>query len=111
MEGFITLSDFEKLDIKVAEIINVSDIEGADKLYKIEADVGGKQITIVAGIKMYYKKEELLGKRIVVVTNMQPIKIRGITSEGMLLAAIEKDTDKIALLIPDRDIEVGSNVA
>ena len=105
----ITIKDFEKLDLRIGEIISVEDIANADKLYKLEVDMGGKQIQLVAGIKPYYKKEELVGKKIVVLVNLQPIQIRGITSEGMLLAAIKDD--KLSLLTIDKDIEVGSEVA
>ena len=105
----ITLKDFEKIDMRIGEILNVEDISNADKLYKLEVDIGGKQIQLVAGIKPYYSKDELVGKKIVVLTNLQPVQIRGVFSEGMLLAAV--NDDKISLLTPDKDIEVGSKVA
>jgi len=105
----IELKDFEKIELKVGEIISVDEIAKADKLYKLEVDIGGKQITLVAGIKKDYKKEKLPGKKIVVVTNLRPSTIRGITSEGMLLAAVKGD--KIRLVTVDGDAEVGSTVA
>ncbi len=105
----IEMKDFEKLELKVGEIIRVDEIAGADKLYKLEVDIGGRQITLVAGIKKQYKKEKLPGKRIVVVTNLRPTTIRGIASEGMLLAAVKGN--KVNLVTIDGDAEVGSDVA
>jgi methionyl-tRNA synthetase len=105
----IEMKDFEKLELKVGEILRVDDIPGADKLYKLEVDTGGKQITLVAGIKQNYEKEKLVGKKIVVLTNLQPATIRGITSEGMLLAAVKDDDVKLVTI--DGDIEIGSDVA
>ncbi|UCC91670.1 MAG: hypothetical protein JSV39_00120 [Candidatus Aenigmatarchaeota archaeon] len=105
----IEMKDFEKLDLKVGEVLRVDDIPGADKLYKLEVDIGGEQITLVAGIKENYKKEDLAGKRIVVLTNLRSANIRGVTSEGMLLAAVKGDN--VRLVTIDGDIEVGSDVA
>lgn len=105
----VDIKDFEKLELKVGEIIQVNDMPGADKLYRLEVDVGGKQITLVAGIKENYKKEELAGKKIVVLTNLQPASIRGVASEGMLLAAVKGEN--VRLVTIDGDIEIGSDVA
>ncbi len=105
----IEMEDFEKLELKVGEILRVDDIPGADKLYRLEVDIGGKQITLVAGVKDNYKKEELTGKKIVVLTNLQSTTIRGVTSEGMLLAAVKGDN--VRLVTIDGDIEIGSDVA
>lgn len=105
----IEMKDFEKLELRVGEIIKVDEIAGTDKLYKLEVDVGGKQITLVAGIKKHYKKEKLPGKKIVVVTNLRPTTIKGVTSEGMLLAAVKGENVKLVTV--DGDVEVGSHVA
>jgi methionyl-tRNA synthetase len=105
----IEMKDFEKVEMKVGEIIHVDEVAGADKLYKLEVDVGGKQITIVAGIKKHYPKAKLPGKKIIVVTNLRPTTIKGITSEGMLLAALKGE--KINLVTVDGDMEVGADVA
>lgn len=111
-EEIVNFSDWEKLDLRVAEIIKVEDIEGADKLYKLEIDVGelGKRV-ICAGIKKYYEKEELEGKKIVIIANLQARKMRGIESQGMLLAASNDDKSKVVLLVPDKEIEAGSKVS
>ena len=86
----ITFDAFQSMDLRVAEIKSCEEVEGADKLYKLSIDVGEER-TIVAGIKQFYTKEELIGKRIVMVTNLEPRKIRGILSHGMLLAASTED--------------------
>jgi len=105
----IEMKDFEKIEMKVGEIISADDIAGSDNLYKLEVDIGGKQITLVAGIKKNYKKAKLPGKRIIVVTNLRPATIKGVTSEGMLLAAVKDDDVKLVTV--DADAKVGSNVA
>ena len=105
----IEMKDFEKIEMKVGEILRADDIAGSDNLYKLEVDIGGRQITLVAGLKNSYKKAKLPGKKIIVVTNLRPATIKGVTSEGMLLAAVKNDD--IKLVTVDADAEVGSNVA
>ena len=106
----ITFDDFVKVDLKVAEIKACEDIEGADKLYKLTIDMGEER-TIAAGIKQYYSKEELIGKKIAVVANLEPRKLRGIMSYGMLLAASSDDRSSIVLLTLDKDIPNGSKIS
>lgn len=106
----VNFADWEKLDLRVAKIIKVEDIEGADKLYKLQIDVGkeiGKR-TICAGLKPYYKKEQLKGRKIIYFSNLKPRMLKGIESQGMLLAASTDDHKKVSLLQPDAEIEVGS---
>ncbi|MFH1521728.1 MAG: methionine--tRNA ligase subunit beta [archaeon] len=110
MEGIIEFTDFEKLDLRVAEIQSVEDIEGADKLYKLEINLGDEVRTICAGIKEFYSHDDLKGKKIIVLKNLKPRKLRGIESQGMLLAASNKDHTKVSLIFPDQDMEVGSVV-
>ena len=108
----ISFSDWQKLDLRVAKILKVEDIEEADKLYKLSIDLGkeiGKRV-LVAGIKQHYTKEELKGKKIIVFTNLEPRKLKGIESQGMLLAAVSSDEKNVFLLQPDRDIELGSKI-
>jgi methionyl-tRNA synthetase len=105
----VSFDDFKKLDFKIGEVISVEHVPNADKLYSLQVDVGGKQIQLVAGLRNIYKEDELKGKRIVVVTNLDPVTIRGIRSEGMLLAAV--DGSDVSLLTVDRPIKVGSGVA
>jgi len=106
----ITFDDFMKLDLRVAEIKACEDVPGADKLYKLTIDIGEER-TIVAGIKPYYSKEELLGKKIAVIVNLEPRKLRGIESHGMLLAASTEDKSSVVLLTLDRDIKNGSKIS
>jgi len=104
----ISIDDFNQMVLKVGVIEEVEDIEGADKLYKLIVDTGEKR-TLVAGIKEQYKVEDLKGKRIVVITNLEPVTIRGIRSDGMLLAAVDGDT--ISIISPDQDVRLGTNVS
>lgn len=115
-EGIINMSDikyddFAKLDLRVARIKRVEDIEGADKLYKLTIDVGelGER-TICAGIKQHYSKEQLTNKSIIIIANLEPRKLKGIESRGMLLAASNPDHTKVILLSPEQEIEPGSKV-
>ncbi len=115
MEGIISFNDWQKLDLRVAKITKIEDIEGADKLYKLEIDLGkelGKRI-LVAGLKPHYKKEKLKNKLCVVFTNIEPRTLKGIQSQGMLLAAVDENKEEkeiVKLLQPDEDIELGSRV-
>jgi len=111
-EGIIEFGDFAKVDLRVAEIISVEEIEGADKLYKLSLNVGelGERV-ICAGIKPYYSSEELIGKKIIIVSNLAPRKLKGVESQGMLLAAGSKDKDKCVLLTIEKDIENGSRIS
>lgn len=106
----INFADFEKMNLRIAEVKKVEDIEGADKLYKLEISLGKENRVICAGIKQFYTPDELLGKKIVVLTNLAPRKIRGIGSYGMLLAASNEDHSKISLICPDQNIKAGSVV-
>ncbi|MCD6246978.1 MAG: methionine--tRNA ligase subunit beta [Candidatus Diapherotrites archaeon] len=83
----ISFADFKKVELKVAKILEVEDISGKDKLYKIKIDLGNEQRQIVAGIKPFYTKDELTGKNVIVVANLEPAVIAGVKSEAMLLAA------------------------
>ena len=114
MENVTTIQyeDFTKLDLRVAEIKQAEEIEGADKLYKLTLDVGELgQRTICAGIKEHYTKEELQNKKIIIIANLAPRKLRGIESQGMLLAASTNDHAKVILLTTDTDIEPGSSIS
>ncbi len=111
MADLIKYDDFAKLDLRVGTIKSVEDIEGADKLYKLSVDLGeiGSR-TILAGIKKHYKKEELKEKQIIVIVNLEPRKMKGSESQGMLLAAGSKDDSKLILISPEKGIENGSKV-
>ena len=106
--NLISIDDFCKVQLKVAKILTAERVEGADKLYKLTVDLGYEQRTVVSGLVPYYTIDELVDKKIVLVSNLKPAKLKGIESQGMLLAAGEKDVVK--LLTIDGDIEIGSSV-
>jgi len=102
----VSYEDFQKLDLRIAKIISAEDVKGTDRLLKLNIKIGEEERTIVAGIKEHYCAEEIIGKKIVVIYNLQPVKLRGIESNGMLLAAV--DNENIVLLTVDKDISEGS---
>ena len=104
----VNFDDFSKLDLKVGKILEVSHHPNAEKLYQLKVDVGGEIIQLVAGIKPFYEPEQLENKLVVVLTNLEPKNIRGVLSQGMILAAQGKDD--ISLIISDKEITVGSTV-
>ncbi|NPB05950.1 MAG: methionine--tRNA ligase [Aquificae bacterium] len=106
----VDFSDFQKLDLRVGEVLEVEEIPKAQKLYKLLVDLGEESPrTIVAGIKPYYKPEELKGKKVVVVANLKPKKLMGVESRGMLLAA--SDGENFSLLTVDRPVKNGARVS
>lgn len=107
MDG-ITIDDFMKVDLKVARVIQAYEIEGADRLLRLEVELGGEVRQLVAGIKATYTPGELAGKYIVVVANLQPAKLRGVESQGMLLAATTDAGPVLATF--DRPVTSGSRV-
>ena len=104
----VSLEELKRLDIRVAQVLEAKAHPQADKLLLLKIDTGEKQKQIVAGIKNFYKPEELPGKQIVVIDNLEPAMIRGEPSEGMLLAA--QDAQGISLLVPERPVKQGSQV-
>lgn len=111
VEGIVSFGDWSKLDLKVGEILEIEDVPGADKLYKLKIDLGTETRTLVAGLKQNYTKEELEGKRCIVFCNLEPKKLKGIESKGMILAAVNDDHSEVKLIQPDGDIELGSKVS
>lgn len=108
---YITIDDLSKVELKVGQILEVSRVEKSDKLYKLTVDIGSEKRTIVSGLVNYYKEDELLNKQVVVVTNLKPAKLRGVESQGMLLAA--GDDDVVKLLVLDNNagtLENGANI-
>jgi methionine--tRNA ligase beta chain len=104
----ITFEDFKKLDIRIGRVISSEKIAGADKLLKLEVDFGAEKRQIIAGIAEVYSPEQIVGKEIPVLTNLEPRKIRGIESQGMIIAV---DVDgKPILLHPDKEVAPGSIV-
>jgi methionyl-tRNA synthetase len=105
----ITIDDFLKVKLRVARIVEAEPVEGADKLYKLQIVVGEEPRQLVAGIRKSYTPEELIGRQIVVVANLKPSKLRGVESQGMLLAATDDEGNAI-LLQPDRETPEGATV-
>jgi len=106
---YITIEDFAKIQLRVAEILEAERVEGSDKLIKMKLKVGEETRQIVGGIARYYTPEELIGKKIIIVYNLEPKKLKGIESQGMLLAASTEG--KMSLLTVDRDIESGAKIS
>lgn len=105
----IKFSEWEKLEFRIGEILEVHDHPHADKLFVIKVDTGEKLINLVAGLKNYYGKEDLIGKKVVVFTNLEQKTLRGIKSEGMILAA-DDEKENVVLLTIDSDIKNGSKI-
>jgi len=107
----VNFKDWQKLDLRTAEILEAEDIKGADKLYKLKIDLGTETKILVAGLKSYYTREELSGKKCIVFTNLEPRTIKGIESKGMILAVVNDDNSEVKLLQPDGVVELGSKVS
>ena len=107
--SLVSFENFKKIDMRTGIIVEVERVPNTKKLYKVKVDLGELGIKqTVSGLVGYYNKEELLYKRIIFLTNLEPAKIAGETSEGMLLAA--EMGDKVVLLTTDREIENGARV-
>lgn len=105
----IRFDEFKKMDLRVGKILEVEDIPGADRLYLITVDIGSEKRRMIAGIKPWYSKEELIGKNIVVIVNLEPKVIKGIESRGMLLATLFDN--KLSILTTDKeDVPPGSKI-
>ncbi len=104
----IKIDDFLKVELKVAKVLEASEIEGADRLLRLRVDLGSETRQLVAGIKKSYTPEELVGKHIIVVANLQPATLRGVESQGMLLAASTEDGPILATF--DKEVAPGAKV-
>jgi len=107
--NMISFNDFQNVELRVAQVIEAEKIEGSNKLMKLQIDLGGEERQIVAGIAKHYQADEVIGKKIIVVANMEPAKIFGVTSNGMLLAA-STDDEELTLVTIEEDIPAGSKV-
>jgi methionine--tRNA ligase beta chain len=105
----VSFKEFQSLDLRVGKILAAENVPNADKLYKLSVDMGKKKITLVAGLRTYYKPEDMKGKKIIVVVNLDPVILRGVKSEGMLLAA--QDGQVVSLLTVDKDVKPGSKIS
>lgn len=104
----ITIEEFGKIELRVATIKAAEPHPRADRLLVLKIDLGTEERQLVAGIRAHYTPEELIGKQIVVVANLQPALLRGVESQGMLLAA--SDGEKVIILSPEKSITPGSQV-
>jgi methionyl-tRNA synthetase len=104
-----TLSDFQALDLRVATVLSAELHPNADRLLVLRIDLGGAERQIVAGIRSSYDPASLIGKQIIVVANLEPATLRGVESQGMLLAA--RDGDRVAVVTPDAAVAAGSKVS
>jgi methionine--tRNA ligase beta chain len=108
MKDPISYEDFAKLDFRMAVVLHAEPIEGADKLLKLTLDVGelGER-TVASGIKQWYSPEDLIGKTVVYLANLQPRMLRGVESQGMIIAA---GGDEAVLLLPEKSVPAGTEV-
>jgi tRNA-binding protein len=104
----ISIDDFRKVELKVATVKSAEPHPNADKLIVLQVDLGSEQRQICAGIRNHYTPEELVGKQIVVVANLETAKLRGLESQGMLLAA--SDEGRVIILTPEKPVLAGAQV-
>ena len=107
--SFISIDEFLKVDLRVANVIEAEAVEGAEKLIRVVVDLGDERRTVLAGIKSAYSPEQLVGRQVVLVANLAPRKMRFGTSEGMLLAA-GPGGDDIFLVSPDDGAQAGMRI-
>jgi len=105
----ITIDDFSRLDLRVATIVSAAPHPNADRLLVLEIDLGGERRQLVAGIRAHYAPEELVGTQIVVIANLEAATLRGVRSEGMLLAASDGDGN-LSVISPRRPLAAGARV-
>lgn len=105
----ITIDDFSKCDIRVVKVLDAERVEGSEKLIKLRVDIGEEERQILAGVGLSYTPEELVGKEIIAIVNLEPRMMMGLESQGMVLAA-SNGLDNIAVLTPDRQSEIGVKI-
>lgn len=109
-EEYISIDDFDKVKLKVGEVIECEKVAKSDKLLKSKIKIGNEVRQIVSGIAKYYSPEQMIGKKVVVVTNLKPVKLRGVLSEGMILAASD-ESGNLALVSTDINIIDGAEIS
>jgi len=105
----ITIDDFKKIELKVAKILEAERVEGSDKLIKMQLSLGEEKRQVIGGIGKTYEPEQLIGREIIIVANLEPRNLMGLESQGMLLAA--SDENGIALLAPDKEVTPGFKIS
>lgn len=109
MEGLVSFEDFQEMDLRVGEVLKVEEHSNADRLYKVQLDVGDQKLQTCAGLRNHYTEEELEGRQVIVLVNLEPTELRGEKSECMMLAAEDKEGN-VELLGLEEEIEKGSEV-
>jgi methionyl-tRNA synthetase len=109
-DGRITIDDFAKIELRVGEVKTAEKVKGADKLLKLQVDIGTEVRTVVAGIAEKYTPEKIIGMKVVIVANLQPRKLRGIESNGMIVAASIGDKGLPVLVSFLEDVPVGARL-
>ena len=104
----ISIEELDRINLKVAKVLEAEEVEGSDKLLKLKVSLGNEERQIVAGLKKYYKPEELVNKKLVIVANLKPAKLKEIESQGMILAA--GDGDIVKALVVDDAVPEGENI-
>lgn len=111
MSELVSIQDFAKLDLRVGVVTAVEPHPNADRLWVLKVDLGPLgQRQLVAGLKAYYPAEGLVNRRIVVIANLEPAMLRGVESQGMLLAAVTDDKSQVVFLAPEKDIPAGARI-
>jgi len=105
----ITIDDFAKIDLRVGTVVSAEPIPGASRVMKLEIDIGDRKVVTTAGIAQHYRPEEMVGRRVVVVANLQPRVVRGIESQAMILAA-SMEGHKTVLVTVAEEIPNGAKV-
>ncbi len=105
----VTIDDFVKLDIRTIKVLEATRMEGSEKLLKLSVDIGGETLQILSGIGKSYEPEDIVGKSLVAIVNLEPRIMMGEESQGMILATGE-DLDNIVLLIPEKEVLPGSRI-
>jgi methionyl-tRNA synthetase/methionyl-tRNA synthetase C-terminal region/beta chain len=106
----ITIEDFEKIDLRVVKVLDCEPVKGAKKLLKLKVDLGGEERQVISGIAKYYEPKDLVGKYVVLVANLKPVKLRGELSQGMILAASTDDDSKLFTVTIPGELPTGSIV-
>ncbi|NMB95234.1 MAG: methionine--tRNA ligase, partial [Clostridiaceae bacterium] len=108
--GKISIDDFAKIDLRVAKVVEAEKVEGSDKLLKLKLEVGKETRQVVSGISKYYSPDDMIGKYVVFVANLKPARLKGIESQGMILAAVN-NKNELVLLTVDKEIDTGTKIS
>ena len=104
----VIYDDFAKLELKIATVLSVEPVEGSEKLLKIQVDLGSEQRQILSGIAKWYAPDQLVGKQVVIIANLEPRSMMGLESNGMILVA--NDPDGPVLLLPEKLVDAGATI-